>query len=215
MMIKKITISICFLLIFLSAPFTSETFAKDANVTDCLKDETKCADDVAPTDLDADGAKDAEIKGNGSLILDLVKMVFALLLILTLIYVLLKFLNKRNKLFQQVRTLENLGGISVGPNKSIQIVRIGPKLYVVGVGENVEMLQEITDEDVKEEIIRGSDVSSQETGSLFKNFLSKKSENETKPKREFKQLFSNELDKLKKNREKVIDQHIKKEDPHE
>ncbi len=214
-MIKKITISICFLLMFLSVPFTTETLAKDANVTDCLKDETKCADDVAPTDLDADGAKDAEIKGNGSLILDLVKMVFALLLILTLIYVLLKFLNKRNKLFQQVRTLENLGGISVGPNKSIQIVRIGPKLYVVGVGENVEMLQEITDEDVKEEIIRGSDVTSRETSSLFTNLFSKKSGNETKPKKEFKQLFSSELDKLKKNREKVIDQHIKKEDPHE
>lgn len=60
---------------------------------------------------------DAVIEDNGSLLFDLIKMFFALLLVLALIYLLLNFLNKRNKLFQKIKTLENLGGISVGQNK--------------------------------------------------------------------------------------------------
>lgn len=156
----------------------------------------------------------------GSLVFDLIKMVFALFLILALIYFVLKFLNRRNKLFNQVKALENLGGIAVGPSKSIQIIRVGSKLYLVGVGENVQLLEEIEDEEMKEEIR-----SSYQQQSDFKpeNLLSllQRKEKQTNEKSNntnnsnFKNLFSNELEKLKENRKKLVNKHTEKEDIHE
>src|SRR5699024_11744787 len=55
--------------------------------------------------------------------LNIVKMVFALLLILALIYTLLCFLKKRRS-YEKAGSLENIGGISVGQQKSVQIIRI-------------------------------------------------------------------------------------------
>ncbi len=62
-----------------------------------------------------------------SLAISIVKTIVLLGLILFLIYFLLKLLNKKNRLFQQSKTLENLGGISLGQNKSIQVIRVGEK----------------------------------------------------------------------------------------
>ncbi|MNY46303.1 Flagellar biosynthesis protein, FliO [compost metagenome] len=43
---------------------------------------------------------------------------------------------------QSIRTL---GALGLGPNKSVQIVEIGGSLYLIGVGENISMLDKITD----------------------------------------------------------------------
>src|SRR5690625_7861512 len=81
-------------------------------------------------------------------------MIFALLLILALIFFLSKLFNKKNNNLHQLNMMENMGGISVGQNKSIQIVRIGTQFYVVGVGENIDLLKEITDENLQQELIQ-------------------------------------------------------------
>jgi flagellar protein FliO/FliZ len=158
---------------------------------------------------------------NSALVFDLIKMAFALLLILALIYLLLKFLNKRNKLFSQVKTLENLGGISVGPSKSIQIVRVGSKLYLIGVGENVQLLEEIKDQIMIDEIMQSFDEQSNfKAGNFLSVFQSKTNQSRSstvpnKSKSEFKQLFSTELEKLKQNRKSLMNKHAEKEDNHE
>lgn len=76
---------------------------------------------------------------------DLLRMVAAFIFVGALLYFLLKFLNKKNQAYQKGHIVSNLGGASVGSNKSIQIVKIGSKLFIVGVGENVQLLSEITD----------------------------------------------------------------------
>ncbi|MEN2464562.1 flagellar biosynthetic protein FliO [Ornithinibacillus sp. FSL M8-0202] len=156
---------------------------------------------------------------NGSLVFDLVKMVFALFLILALIYFVLKFLNRRNKLFNQVKALENLGGIAVGPSKSIQIIRVGSKVYLVGVGENVQLLEEIEDEGMKEEILSSynqqSDFKPENLLSLLQRKDKQTNENTNDTNANFKNLFSNELEKLKENRKKLVNKHTEKEDIHE
>nr|WP_246521408.1 MULTISPECIES: flagellar biosynthetic protein FliO [Ornithinibacillus] len=156
---------------------------------------------------------------NGSLVFDLVKLVFALFLILALIYFVLKFLNRRNKLFNQVKVLENLGGIAVGPSKSIQIIRVGSKVYLVGVGENVQLLEEIEDEGMKEEILSSynqqSDFKPENLLSLLQRKDKQTNENSNDTNANFKNLFSNELEKLKENRKKLVNKHTEKEDIHE
>jgi flagellar protein FliO/FliZ len=160
-----------------------------------------------------------EALDNGSLAFDLIKMVFALFLILALIYILLKFLNKRNKIFNQVKALENLGGIAVGPSKSIQIIRVGNKLYLVGVGENVQLLEEISDEEMKVEILKSyqeqPEFKAENILSLFQRKTKENTEEINKQPTEFKNLFTNELEKLKQNRRNLMNKHTEKEDNHE
>lgn len=222
---KKICRNICFISIIFLFIFSGivQVQAKQPNVADCLENKADCPD---KTEKDQNEKKTdqeevmPEVKNTGSLIFDLIKMVFALFLVLGLIYLLLKFLKKRNKLFHQVKALENLGGISVGQNKSIQVVRIGSKVHLIGVGENVEMLQEITDEEVKRDLLHEDESTESESKNILTSFLharskTDKDENVTRSKNEFKSLFSKELEKLKHTRTQIINDQIEKEDKHE
>ncbi len=170
---------------------------------------------LSPEEVNS-GSSEDEALNNSSLIFNLIQMVFALFLILALIYLLLKFLNKRNKIFNKVRALENLGGIAVGPSKSIQIVRVGNKLYLVGVGENVQLLEVLEDEDLKEEIMKSYQEQPEfKPENILSIFKSKSNSEDSGTGVDFKNLFSNELEKLKQNRKSLMNKHTEKEDKHE
>ncbi|MGJ9458870.1 flagellar biosynthetic protein FliO [Oceanobacillus sp. CF4.6] len=212
---RKIRYSFCISLFSLVVCFTVPTEAAP-NVTDCLDGEVDCGEsaDISNEENNNDLLTDTE--SIGSLAFELVKMFFALVLVLALIYILIKFLNKRNKLFNQVKALDNLGGISVGQHKSIQIIRIGNQLYLVGVGDNVELLQEITNEEVKKDIMQSSERKNAEFpgGALLTSLMpNKKDASNDSSESNFKMLFSKELENLKQNRTKMINKH--KEDTHE
>ncbi|WP_240507989.1 flagellar biosynthetic protein FliO [Virgibacillus indicus] len=194
-----------------NAATVDEWLKESDNKKEEKMDEPESGDAEAEQD-----ESDAVIEDNGSLLFDLIKMFFALLLVLALIYLLLKFLNKRNKLLQKIKALENLGGISVGQNKSIQIVRIGKQFYLVGVGENVEMLQEITDEEVINDLLEHGQESENDSSTLLSvPFFQSKTDKNNSSQNDFKNLFSSELEKLKQNRNKIINNKKKKEDEHE
>ncbi|XKE82096.1 flagellar biosynthetic protein FliO [Oceanobacillus kapialis] len=219
-MIKKISLVICFITILSAFFISNQVRVEAANVTDWINEEGEQENDQSEQDggNQEETEQQTQPEESNSLLFDLVKMFFALLLVIALIYVLLKFLKNRNKLFSKVRALESLGGVSVGQNKSVQIIRLGDRFYMLGVGDNVEMLQEITDESVKAELIRQEDVQPGATGLLTDLFQSKKNATgSTKGSggADFKALFSGELQKLKSNRNKLIQQHKEKEDRHE
>lgn len=224
MVSKKMGMAIGVLLLVFTTGFYHSVDAAAPNVKDCMEGTADCSElDVQQTndtkDSDDPSADTTIGKENGSLLFEIVKMVFALLLVIALIYVLLKFLNKRNKLFSQVKSLENIGGISVGQNKSIQIVRIGTKMYVIGVGENVEMLQELTDEQVKKDLLHTDETKDSPARTLVTSLFQSKSDGDRTPaskqNSEFKKLFSTELEKMKQGRKNTIKQHKQKEDKHE
>jgi len=74
-------------------------------------------------------------------------ILFVLAVIVGLIIVLLRFLAKRNRGFGMNRSLRSLGGFPLGPNKSMQIVEWNGRIYVLGIGENVTMLDAISEPD--------------------------------------------------------------------
>ncbi|MBB6452912.1 flagellar protein FliO/FliZ [Salirhabdus euzebyi] len=180
-------------------------FDKGKNNTDIQTPEVEQDQEETPQNGESNVVKD-----DGSLMLDLVKMFFMLILVLGLIYLLLKFLQKRNKMFQQVQTLENLGGISLGANKSMQMVRIGNKVYVVGVGDDINLLTEITDEELLEDLLtkENTDQGNPSIQSFVKQFqgLYRKDKQETEHKT-FKQLFNKELHSMKNERKKIIESY--------
>lgn len=83
--------------------------------------------------------------GDSNLFLVFVKLVFALLLVLALIYLLYRFAVKRTGRFHEGGSLKNLGGVSVGTNRSVQLVQVGNEVMVIGVGDTVQLLKEIKD----------------------------------------------------------------------
>jgi flagellar protein FliO/FliZ len=83
--------------------------------------------------------------GAGDTFVMILKVIFFLILIIGLFFVIMKIVSQKNKLLFG-RSIRSLGGVPLGQNKSIQIVEIGRSLYVVGVGENVQLLEKIEDE---------------------------------------------------------------------
>ncbi|MCY9665261.1 flagellar biosynthetic protein FliO [Paenibacillus alginolyticus] len=77
----------------------------------------------------------------------IVKVIFFLVLIILLFFVLMKYIAKKNKGSLFGNSIRSLGGVPLGQNKSIQIVEIGHSLFVVGVGENIQLLDKINDAD--------------------------------------------------------------------
>lgn len=84
--------------------------------------------------------------GDGSsALLNLLKVIFVLAIIVVLIVLLIRFLGRRNQTLMSGRSIRTLGALGLGPNKSIQIIELGGSLYLIGVGENISMMDKITD----------------------------------------------------------------------
>jgi len=72
-------------------------------------------------------------------------VVFALFIVIVLIVIVIKWLSQRNRSWGTNRSLRSLGGIPLGQNKSLQVVELSGRIYVVGVGENISLLDKIDD----------------------------------------------------------------------
>jgi flagellar protein FliO/FliZ len=151
-----------------------------------------------------------------------IRFLFALALVIVLIYALLKLMNKFTSKQGQLNNLENLGGISVGMNKSVQLVKVGTKVYLLGVGDTVELLTEITDQAFIDKLMTnkqapGTDLFAKVTQSLqqkqSKSNDTSSSINES-ANDSFSTLFKGELEQMKHKQEKIR-QDIKGHDRNE
>nr|WP_255437562.1 flagellar biosynthetic protein FliO [Thalassobacillus sp. CUG 92003] len=180
------------------------------SVTECAEnpEQEGCSEfQQGPTQDENEESNQAAPDDNGSLGWNLIKLLIALVLILGLIYGLLKFFNNRHKLFSKVKTLENLGGLSLGPNRSLQVVRIGEQVFVIGVGDSVEMMTEITDEKTKNDLLSEQHDDRMSTSAL-QQLIKKKADSRKKQNQssavQFQHLFNKELSQLKKNRKHSV-----------
>jgi flagellar protein FliO/FliZ len=88
-----------------------------------------------------------ETAESGSTFFMLVKLIFMLGIVLAILFFVLRFIQKKSVSFQDGKNLQSLGGIGVGQNRSVQLIKTGNSVLVVGVGDTVTLLKEITDED--------------------------------------------------------------------
>lgn len=201
-----------FMIILLSFSNTS-VLAEVKNVTDCLEGEN-CEELQQSTEIELNNTNDmlieSENKSSSSFFFNFLKMIFALLLVLALIYFILMFMKKRNKLQGNSELLENLGGISLGTNKSVQLIKVGDKVYLVGVGENVELMKEITDESFIETLLTETEDQEPVT-SYIQSIFQGRNKQITKASN-FTNTFKQELNKLKKERNDLIGEKKVKDD---
>lgn len=228
---RKINVVCLIILCFAwgSFPINVEAATNDGYVDDLFENDTPSGETNRP-EVENDESEPSTSSNTSvsegsvdSLFVTVLKIIFSLILILGLMYLLLKLFNKKNKLYKNANTLENIGGVPLGSNKSIQMIRIGESIFVVGVADNIELLTEITDEETKKTLL-ASDTEQTNTnqiadvvGKTISQFSSKKKQDtSTKTPAAFASLFKNELNGLADKRKKITEQYKRKEeDKHE
>ncbi|WP_088547326.1 flagellar biosynthetic protein FliO [Paenibacillus aquistagni] len=72
-------------------------------------------------------------------------ILLSLAVIIVLIVLLIRFLSRKNRLWQGNKSMRTLGGMAVGQNKSLQVVEVGDVVYVLGIGDDVTLIDKISD----------------------------------------------------------------------
>ncbi|ALP35017.1 flagellar protein [Paenibacillus sp. IHB B 3084] len=80
-------------------------------------------------------------------------VLFVLIFIIVLIVYLIRFLSKRNQSWFSNRSVRILGGVGLGPNKSLQLVEVGSSVYLIGVGEDIRLVDKVSDPEEVEQIL--------------------------------------------------------------
>ena len=167
------------------------------------------------------GEDETESASSNIGVFDYIKVLFALGLVIGLLIFILKMLNRKNLAYQQNSLMKNLGGISVGSQKSVQLLQIGNRLYIVGVGEDISLIREIDDTEEMEQLVSFYETKQQEmtTVPFLTEILSKlkptKNIQSEQP-ASFNELFNEKLKNIKKERTEQLEGWREKEtDKHE
>ncbi|WP_052353716.1 flagellar biosynthetic protein FliO [Neobacillus jeddahensis] len=72
------------------------------------------------------------------------KFIFSFALVIVLLYLLMRFLSKRNRMMQSNGPVLPIGSHTLGNNRSLQVLLIGQTIYIVGVGETVTLIRTIS-----------------------------------------------------------------------
>ncbi|WP_161946596.1 flagellar biosynthetic protein FliO [Ureibacillus xyleni] len=178
---------------------------------ECLQNPSDC-EDIQPA------AENAQTAAVGLGMWDYVKMLFSLIFVLAILIFVLKFLNKKSNNYQQNRLVRNVGGITVGSQKSVQILHIGDKLYIVGVGEDVQLLKEIHDADEVQQLLEQYNEKQSLVNTtpyildVFKKFNPKFSKTEKdESKTDFGEILNKKIADIKHERQNELEKWKEKE----
>lgn len=186
----------------LFAPISNSTFAMVKDSYDCIEDPEICLD-TTTTGAETDSTESASVSME---FFEYIKILVALVFVIGLLLFVLKFLNKRNSNYQQNSVIKNIGGMSVGPQKSVQLLQIGNSIYIVGVGEDIHLLKELDSaEDVKQLLKQFEGKQSMTTAApyvveLFKKFRKKEQPKDISESPKFNEMFNEKIGKLKQER---------------
>lgn len=200
-------------LIFMVNIFTSMEIYADEMISDCLGKGDNCSN----TTTDRAGEEDSESASSSVGVFDYIKVLFALLLVVGILVFILKFVNRKTASYQQNSLMKNLGGLSLGAQKSAQLIQIGNRLYIVGVGDNISLLKEIDNEEEMNQLLEFYNNKHQDfsTSPYIKQLLDKFKGNKKEQQKEetpsFNELFSSKLNDLKKERSKELEGWKEKE----
>ncbi|MFD6207230.1 flagellar biosynthetic protein FliO [Peribacillus sp. NPDC060253] len=171
-----------------------------------------------PDDQKVDNEKSIDSQSNnqasnpdkvGITVWEFLRMIFATIFVVALLYIILKFINKKSKSYQKANSVENLGGTSLGANRSVQLVKIGGRILVIGVGENIQLLKEIDDPLEYEQLLKDYNdkldqmIQPGEFAAKLKNKWLKNRESETAS---FSSELESQLDQMSDSRKKLLNE---------
>lgn len=191
----------------------------DSSVTDYINKNSEKEDAPAvkkekPEEADSNRAE-APV---GLTAWDYIKTLLALAFVIALIYGMVKFINTRNRVTQHGKLMQNMGGLSLGQQKSIQLVKIGEQYFLIGVGDEVRLLKELSD---PEEIAQltayyseeGQDLQQSLPMKLLTGWRARKTnpyQKQEEPE-DFGNLFKHKLTEIENERKRKLNQLTEKE----
>jgi flagellar protein FliO/FliZ len=185
---------------------------------ECLKDPKLCTE-ANNIDAETETTESASVSMGPW---EYIKIFVSLVFVLGLLIAVLKFLNKRNLNYQQNTLVRNIGGLSVGAQKSVQLLHIGNSVYVVGVGEEVRLLKEIVSPEEVEQILayynekQGNVTTSPYIAELFSKFKPNKRTKEVSKSPKFNEMFNERIKQIKQERSDELERWKEQEnDKHE
>jgi flagellar protein FliO/FliZ len=203
--------TILFLLAALLSPIgLANAEQLNKSVKDCLKDPSCDGGQADKTTNESDDEKSSQV---GVTFLDFIRMIFATAFVAALIYFLLKFINKKSMSYKSSQLVENLGGTSLGANRSVQIVKAGNKLLIVGVGENIQLLKEIDDPEEYSQIIQEYNNKMEQLvqpSDIVTKLLKRAKKDGGNQRSEFSALLKNQLNDMASGRKKMLEEFQKK-----
>ncbi len=211
LLLRSLLLFLLFFFLLFPVSIGAESTEGPRTVADSLQTPTEDATpntDELPVNQDAEPV--VESYQEKSFFWLIVQMIGALLLVIGLIYLLLRFVNSRTRQFQNNHTMQSIGGLSLGPNRSIQMVKIGERVLIVGVSDTIQLVKEIEDkeeidqllEQKKQEQIRMDQPITKAAGWLNDTIMKKKSVQKSEP-LQFGQLLNKQLEDVSKSQQEI------------
>ncbi|EKN63679.1 flagellar biosynthetic protein FliZ precursor [Neobacillus bataviensis LMG 21833] len=131
---KKVTLALIIILLFPFFQHHHVAFAKGNNtVYDAYQqDKGQSGTDANPS-----------VGETSSLVPLAAKFIFSFAAIIMLLLLFLKFLKAKSKQISSQSPVYSMGGHSLGGNRSLQLMMIGKTLYILGIGNDVQLLRTI------------------------------------------------------------------------
>ncbi|MGM7701183.1 flagellar biosynthetic protein FliO [Pseudalkalibacillus sp. Hm43] len=129
---------------------TPQTPTDCTTVADCMKEENN----QEQSESNNGSVETVNTNSSVSSVGTMFKVLFALAFVVALLILVLKLLHKRTQVVQQGKGIQTLGGTMLGNHRSVQLVKVGNRILVVGVGDNVELIKEIEDPDEIDSLLR-------------------------------------------------------------
>lgn len=200
-------IALLFLSFLIAAAMPPAVFAEDPSVADWVENKQP-AEEQENQSSELNAIEDASIAGT------IGKLIFYLLLILGMIYGLIKFLALKQQKTQPNQAVKLMGGTPLGNNKSLQLVKVGEKVFLVGVGDQVTLIKEFSG--IDEIGVTEKELEKQPIPFPSLPFLKKgNSEKGAAPNYGFDQLFAQSLNKQKFKQEQLQRELTKETDEKE
>ena len=144
-----------------------------------------------------------------------IKIIFYLLIIIGLIIMSIKFLAHKNRNLMSNKSIKSLTGVQLGQNKSLQVVEIGRSIYVIGVGDNVELIEKISSDEeinaIKESLYATNSMMGQEKIVAITNWFTQlrkkgfRQQDENDSEVSFQEVFKNKMNQVSGRKERLED----------
>jgi flagellar protein FliO/FliZ len=208
--LRIIPLFLC-IVITIAAQTGFPVFAEQSpTVNECLQHPDLCEQQ---TDSHKEVTATQKEQGSPLSVWDVIKLIGTTVFVLLLIYGLLKFLHHRGQLFTGKKgVIEHLGGTSVGTNRSVQLIKVGNRILVIGVGESIQLLREIDDEKEIEEILALHHERLQQMlepskwGARLRDYLTEKRKQTSDHHSAFRDMFLKEMQELSLKRKELLKQ---------
>ncbi|WP_078146709.1 flagellar biosynthetic protein FliO [Exiguobacterium sp. HVEsp1] len=95
--------------------------------------------------------QESNVPTTASTIGDGVKVVLSLVVVVGGFIVLMRWLGSKTQGVKTTQHMKHLGGVPLGKDRSVQLVKLGDQVYVLGVGDSIQLIDRLDTDTMEEE----------------------------------------------------------------